>query len=179
MSIDKNLVVLVNEQDQDLGTCEKMEAHEKGLLHRAISVFVFNDKGEWLLQRRAATKYHCGGMWSNTCCSHPFFGETPHEAANRRLMEEMGMSTSLHFQFPFLYKAQVNNDLIEHELDHVFIGYSNDIPVLNLEEVDQFKYVSSEELSHQMSTNGDQFTPWFRMLHEKLKDVLETKKIAS
>ena len=122
----KDQVILVNPEDNPIGYMEKIEAHQKGLLHRAISVFIFNEKKEMLIQRRALSKYHTPGIWSNTACSHPRKNETTMEAADRRLFEEMGLKTTLNYGFKFLYKAEFNNGLIEHELDHVFFGFSNE-----------------------------------------------------
>ncbi|MFM7472823.1 MAG: isopentenyl-diphosphate Delta-isomerase, partial [Crocinitomicaceae bacterium] len=122
----QNLVVLVNELDQDLGVMEKLEAHQKGLLHRAFSVLIFNSNNELLLQRRAFGKYHSEGLWTNTCCSHPYLGETILAAGKRRLKEEMGMAVDLDEVFQFVYKAPLDNDLTEFELDHVLVGYSDD-----------------------------------------------------
>ncbi|MDG2505941.1 MAG: isopentenyl-diphosphate Delta-isomerase, partial [Crocinitomicaceae bacterium] len=127
-------VQLVDTQDNPNGSMEKLEAHEKGLLHRALSVLIINTKKEILLQRRALGKYHSPGLWTNTCCSHPYPGENPTEAANRRLKEEMGMVADLEFAFKFQYKCDFDNGLIEHELDHVFIGETDDTPHLNTDE---------------------------------------------
>ena len=140
----KNQVVLVDSNDKAMGTMEKLEAHKKGLLHRAISVFIFNDKKELLLQRRAFDKYHSGGLWTNTCCSHPYPNEKIIDAANRRLEEEMGIITSLKKCFDFVYHAKLENDLIEHEYDHVFVGFSNQTPHLNLVEASSFKWLSMD-----------------------------------
>ena len=127
-------VQLVDTQDNPNGSMEKLEAHEKGLLHRALSVLIINTNKEILLQRRALGKYHSPGLWTNTCCSHPYPGENPTEAANRRLKEEMGMVADLEFAFKFQYKCDFDNGLIEHELDHVFMGKTDDIPHLNTDE---------------------------------------------
>ena len=134
-------VVLVDTKDCELGVMEKMEAHEKGLLHRAFSVFIFNDKNQLLLQQRAFSKYHSGGLWTNTCCSHPRKGETYKEGAHRRLLEEMGMTCDLEKVLDFIYKAKLDNNLTEHELDHVFVGYCNSNPEINLEEVMIYRFV--------------------------------------
>ena len=135
-------VQLVDTQDNPNGSMEKLEAHEKGLLHRALSVLIINTKKEILLQRRALGKYHSPGLWTNTCCSHPYPGENPTEAANRRLKEEMGMVADLEFAFKFQYKCDFDNGLIEHELDHVFIGETDDTPHLNTDEAMAFKWMS-------------------------------------
>ena len=135
-------VILVNEQDRQTGTMEKMEVHQKAILHRAFSVFIFNDKGEMLLQKRAVKKYHSGGLWTNTCCSHPQPGEDTLEAAGKRLQEEMGFNTTLNKAFTFIYKAELDNGLTEHEFDHVFIGNFNGEVQPDPEEVEDYCYQS-------------------------------------
>jgi isopentenyl-diphosphate delta-isomerase len=160
-------VQLVDTQDNPNGSMEKLEAHEKGLLHRALSVLIINTKKEILIQRRALGKYHSPGLWTNTCCSHPYPGENPTEAANRRLKEEMGMVAELEFAFKFQYKCDFDNGLIEHELDHVFIGESNDTPHLNTDEAMAFKWMSVEELETDMKNNADNYTFWFKWMIEK------------
>ena len=124
-------VILVNKNDEEIGTMEKMEAHVQGMLHRAFSVLIFNSNGQLLIHRRAFGKYHSEGLWTNTCCSHPLPGETIVEAANRRLVEEMGMKTSLSPLFSFIYRAELENNLVEHELDHVLIGFTDEQPLIN------------------------------------------------
>jgi isopentenyl-diphosphate Delta-isomerase len=156
-------VLLVNEQDQVIGKMGKLEAHEKGILHRAFSVFLFNSNNELLLQQRAASKYHCPLLWTNTCCSHPRENESNLEAANRRLSEEMGMSASLSHAFHFIYHAEFSNGLIEHELDHVFIGNSDVNPIINPEEVNDFKFVSCDWIINDMKAHPDDYTPWFKI----------------
>lgn len=160
-------VQLVDTQDNPNGSMEKLEAHEKGLLHRALSVLIINTNKEILLQRRALGKYHSPGLWTNTCCSHPYPGENPTEAANRRLKEEMGMVAELEFAFKFQYKCDFDNGLIEHELDHVFIGESNDTPHLNTDEAMAFKWMSIEELETDMKNNAGNYTFWFKWMIEK------------
>jgi isopentenyl-diphosphate Delta-isomerase len=160
-------VQLVDTQDNPNGSMEKLEAHEKGLLHRALSVLIINTKKEILLQRRALGKYHSPGLWTNTCCSHPYPGENPTEAANRRLKEEMGMVADLEFAFKFQYKCDFDNGLIEHELDHVFIGETDDTPHLNTDEAMAFKWMSIEELETDMKNNPDNYTYWFKWMIEK------------
>ena len=140
-----DFVVLVDNKDRELGTMEKMEAHEKGLLHRAFSVFLFNKKGEMLLQRRALDKYHSAGLWTNACCSHPKPDEEVQSAANRRLGEELGISAELNHQFSFYYKSDYENGLSEHELDHVFFGNFDEEPQLNPEEAMDWKYMAMDE----------------------------------
>ena len=156
-------VILVDEQDRPIGAMEKMEAHEQGLLHRAFSIFVFNSEGELLLHQRAFDKYHSGGLWTNTCCSHPRPGETVLEAGHRRLMEEMGMTCELHERFTFHYRSELDQGLIEHELDHVIFGVSDELPVLNPEEVAAYRYASLEEISDEMANDPDLFTEWFKI----------------
>ena len=160
-------VQLVDTQDNPNGSMEKLEAHEKGLLHRALSVLIINTNKEILLQRRALGKYHSPGLWTNTCCSHPYPGENPTEAANRRLKEEMGMVAELEFAFKFQYKCDFDNGLIEHELDHVFMGKTDDIPHLNTDEAMAFKWMSIEELETDMKNNADNYTFWFKWMIEK------------
>lgn len=169
-------VILVNEHDQVLGTMPKMEAHLRGELHRAISIFVFDTDGNWLLQKRAAHKYHSAGLWTNACCSHPYPNETTIDAAHRRLMEEMGMDCELNFAFKFLYRAELENDLIEHELDHVFIGFTNQIPLPDSEEVSEWQLMSFPDIEHDVELNPEKYTEWFKLLYKKvnLHLVLET-----
>ncbi len=161
-------VILVDENDKAIGVMGKMEAHEKGVLHRAFSVFIFNDKGEMLLQRRALTKYHSAGLWTNTCCSHPRPEEETLDAANRRLKEEMGLETSLEHKNSFIYKTPFNNGLTEHELDHVYIGYTNANPQINKEEVHTYKWMSLDAIKQEVKNNPDEFTSWFKIALEKL-----------
>lgn len=163
-------VILVDKNDTEIGTMEKMEAHEKALLHRAISVFIFNSKGEWLLQRRALNKYHSNGLWTNTCCSHPFPNETSLEAANRRLKEEMGLESNLEEIFHFIYKAPLDNKLTEHELDHVFIGTTNKEPFINSDEVMEWKYISYSDLLADLQNSPEDYTVWFRKIFERVNE---------
>lgn len=162
------MVILVNEMDEVLGHMDKLEAHRKGILHRAISLFIFNNKGEWLLQQRAAHKYHSGLLWSNATCTHPIFGEAAVDAAHRRLKEEMGLSTSLKKSFIFQYRAELTNGLIENELDHIFIGQCDDSPVINKEEVASYRYISSPNLVKEITNQPEQFTVWFKLLFERV-----------
>jgi isopentenyl-diphosphate Delta-isomerase len=161
-------VILVDENDNETGTLEKMEAHRSALLHRALSVFIISTGGEWILQRRAMNKYHSNGLWTNTCCSHPYPGETCLEAAHRRLKEEMGMQSELKEVFHFIYKEKLDNDLWEHELDHVFIGISNDLPVINPLEVLEWRAVLFDEIEREMSSNPESFTFWFRHIYRQV-----------
>lgn len=156
-------VILVSEKDEVLGTMEKMEAHKKGVLHRAFSVFIFNNKGQMLLQQRASEKYHGGKLWSNTCCSHPYPGEDVEEAAQRRLKEEMGFTAPLKKVFEFLYKAEVENGLIEHEYDHVFAGVYQGSIVINKGEVADYCYEDMDDLKWAINEKPEKFTAWFRL----------------
>ncbi|MCG9880737.1 MAG: isopentenyl-diphosphate Delta-isomerase [Bacteroidia bacterium] len=160
----QEMVILVDEHDNEIGLMEKQEAHVKALLHRAFSVMVFNDKGEMLLQQRALSKYHSGGLWTNTCCSHPRQGETTEQAAHRRLQEEMGFDCELKLHQTFIYKAPFDNGLTEHELDHVFIGTYNQDPHINPEEVNDFHWISLSELDQQLRNQPEKFTVWFKMI---------------
>ena len=160
-------VILVDEFDTPIGLMNKLEAHEKGLLHRAFSVFVLNDKNELMLQQRALHKYHSPLLWTNTCCSHQREGETNIQAGSRRLMEEMGMKVELTEMFHFIYKAPFDNGLTEHELDHVMIGYSNEEPVINKEEVESWKWMKIEDVKGDMKLNPDEYTVWFKIIFEE------------
>lgn len=166
-------VVLVNEKDEVIGTMEKIEAHEKALLHRAFSVFVINDKNELMLQRRALSKYHSPGLWTNTCCSHPRINESYEEAAHRRMMEEMGFDLDLKEEFSFIYKAEFDNGLTEHELDRVFVGYGEQEPNINPEEVDSWKWISIDELKIDIKNNPDNYTAWFKIIFEKFSEYFK------
>ena len=168
MALNNELIVLVDEKDNQTGTMEKMEAHEKGLLHRAFSVLLFNDKNEWLLQQRALDKYHCGGLWTNTCCSHPFPGEEISNAAKRRLKEEMGIECELTKSFDFISRASFENGLTEHEFDHVFIGRFAEAPVINESEVADWKYISLSALKEDVEQHPEKFTPWFKIIIDKM-----------
>lgn len=164
-----NFVILVDSDDNQIGVSEKMEAHRKALLHRAVSVFICNTKGEWLLQRRALSKYHSNGLWTNTCCSHPFPNETNIDAAKRRLMEEMGMESELTELFSFTYKEVLDNELTEHECDHVFFGITGQRPTINLDEVMEFKYITFSDLQKDIELNPNYYTVWFKMIFERVK----------
>lgn len=165
-------VVLISEDDQILGQMGKMEAHINGILHRAFSVFLFNENGEMLLQKRAADKYHSPNQWTNACCSHPRMGETYKEAANRRLKEELGIETPIEEKFHFIYKANVGGDLIEHERDHVFIGDYNGDFVLDPSEVAEVRYISMENLDKEMEEHPENFTEWFKIILKEYKEHL-------
>jgi isopentenyl-diphosphate delta-isomerase len=160
----QEFVILVDINDNETGRMEKLEAHRKALLHRAISVFICNSKGEWLLQRRAFNKYHSNGLWSNTCCSHPFPGESNASAANRRLMEEMGLKAELSEIFQFTYSAHLDNNLSEHELDHVFLGITDEKPVINTSEVVEWKYLNYDDLINDIKIVPEKYTIWLRKI---------------
>ena len=161
-------VILVDEKDNPIGLMEKQAAHVTPHLHRAFSIFIFNSKGELLLQQRALTKYHSPGLWTNTCCSHPRDGETTAEAAQRRLMEEMGMSCEMREVYTFIYKAPVGQGLTEHEFDHVFIGQSDDLPQINHEEVESWKYMSLNDLKEDLLLHPKLYTEWFKITFEEM-----------
>ncbi|SFI74389.1 isopentenyl-diphosphate delta-isomerase [Kaistella treverensis] len=165
-------VVLVSEKDEILGVMNKMQAHENGILHRAFSVFLFNDKGEVLLQRRAAGKYHSPNQWTNAVCSHPRAGESYLNAAQRRLKEELGIMAELTPKFHFIYKADVGGNLFEHELDHVFTGIYNGEFQLNEDEVSEVRYISMEKLDEEMKANPEHFTEWFKIILQEYKHHL-------
>ena len=172
-------VILVDENDNALGTMEKMEAHEKGLLHRAFSIFIFNKLGQMLIHQRALDKYHCGGLWTNACCSHPRMEETVKQAAHRRLKEEMGFDCELIPLFQFKYRAELDKGLTEHEYDHVLFGTFNDLPAFNPQEVMAVKYVELEELYKDVKLNPDLYTPWFRIALEQLRVYDVSRLIAN
>lgn len=161
-------VILVDTRDTPVGQMEKMEAHLKGELHRALSVLVFNSKGEILLQQRAFTKYHTPGLWSNSCCSHPRPGEDSLEAATRRLKEEMGFTAKLEKSFDFIYKAHFDNGLIENEFDHVFFGTYDGLLQINPEEANDFKWINPLDLMEDMRSKPENYTVWFRIIMEKI-----------
>lgn len=160
--MNRDKVVLVDENNTAIAEMDKMEAHRKGALHRAFSIFIFNEKNEMLLQQRSAGKYHGAGLWSNTCCSHPQWQEDVKESAIKRLAFEMGLHCEIESRFSFLYKTSVENNLIEHELDHVFTGTCNQVPQPNPEEVQAFKWMSVPELLKDMELNPHCYTFWFK-----------------
>jgi len=161
-------LILVNEADEPIGVMEKIEVHKKALLHRAFSIFIFNHKNQLLLQQRALSKYHSAGLWSNTCCSHPEPGEETAVSASRRLKEEMGFEAPLKFAFQLIYKAEFDNQLTEHELDHVFVGrYDGDV-FPNQDEVNETVYLSIEDVLSEMKTKPQMFTEWFKIILPRL-----------
>ena len=159
----EQMILLVNEQDEPVGTMEKMETHRKGLLHRAFSVFIFDSKGHMLLQQRAAQKYHGGGLWTNACCSHPYPHEAVATAEVRRLQEEMGFTTKLRKLFHFTYRAEVENGLIEHEFDHVFAGTCSGMVVPNPAEVADYTFMEMDVIQEALQRHPEKFTAWFRI----------------
>lgn len=165
-------VIYVDEQDREVGKGEKLEAHRQGVLHRALSVFVFNSKGELMLQKRAKGKYHSAGLWSNTCCSHPRPGEDTASAARRRLKEEMGFVTDLRHVHHLLYRTAFPNGLIENEYDHMFIGESEAIPMLNPEEAEAWKWMSPEAIKQDMTKHPDSYSYWFRLAWNDILNIV-------
>jgi isopentenyl-diphosphate delta-isomerase len=168
-------VVLVNEDDVEIGLMPKLEAHQKGILHRAFSVFIFNSKGEMLLQQRAFGKYHSEGLWSNTCCSHPLPDESAHHGAVRRLQEEMGIHADLRFLFSFQYHVNLENGLTENELDHVFWGISDARPDINTDEVSNFRYMKIQDIKAGMLAHPDQYTEWFKICLAEVEDKIKLR----
>lgn len=172
MDLKEEQVILVNAKDEQIGTMPKMEAHEKAVLHRAFSVFIMNDKGETMLQQRAAHKYHSPLLWTNTCCSHQRVGETNLVAGKRRLREEMGFETQLKELFSFIYKAPFNNGLTEHEFDHVMIGNYNANPSINPDEVADWKWMAPKDIQEDLDLHPERYTEWFKIIFEKFYDHL-------
>ena len=170
-------VILVNEQDEQIGLMPKLEAHEKAVLHRAFSVFILNSKNEIMLQQRAHHKYHSPLLWTNTCCSHQRAGETNIQAGSRRLFEEMGFKAELKELFHFIYKAPFDNGLTEHELDHVMIGYYNEDPVINPDEVEDWKWMGIDAVKADMISFPEQYTVWFKIIFDEFYHFLEDHKI--
>ena len=161
-------VILVNESDEEIGVMEKLQAHREAKLHRAISVFVFNNEGQFLLQKRAKEKYHSASLWTNPCCSHPKPGEKTDDAAKRRLMEEVGIECDLQHQFSFIYRAELENGLTEYELDHVFFGIVNDKPNINPVEVSDWKYIDLKKVEEDLTKNPEKYTIWFKIIFERV-----------
>lgn len=160
-------VILVNENNEQIGLMPKLEAHEKAVLHRAFSVFIFNDANQLLLQKRALNKYHSPGLWTNTCCSHQRDGETNIAAGKRRLQEEMGFVTNLEESISFIYKAPFDNGLTEHEYDHILLGKFNQEPVINPSEVADWKWMSLEEIKKDLLNQPEMYTAWFKIIFDK------------
>jgi isopentenyl-diphosphate Delta-isomerase len=167
--MNEEVVVLVNERDDAIGTAEKMEAHQQGLLHRAFSIFIFNSRGELLLQQRAMSKYHSAGLWTNTCCSHPFPGEDIQVAAERRLEEELGFKTTVKKVFDFVYRADFSNGLMEHEFDHVFVGQYDGEILFNRREVNDVCYRDMPQVAASLQSHPAKYTEWFRLAFPKIE----------
>jgi isopentenyl-diphosphate Delta-isomerase len=167
-------VILVDQEDNMIGTMEKMEAHQKGALHRAFSVLVFNSKGEMLIQKRAKNKYHSGGLWTNACCSHPVLQEKINITARKRLLHEMGIDSTPEFLYKFTYKIELDNSLVEHEVDYVFKAIFNGTPVINLEEAEDWKYISLDDLKYSIVSHPQEYTHWFKLIiaHSELVQTI-------
>ncbi len=165
--MEEEKVILVNEQDEQIGLMPKLEAHEKAILHRAFSVFIFNDKNELMLQQRAMRKYHSPNLWTNTCCSHQRDGESNIEAGKRRLKEEMGFVTNLKESISFIYKAAFDNGLTEHEYDHLLLGTYNEEPMINEAEVASFKWMLLDDIKVDIVLQPEIYTEWFKIIFEK------------
>ena len=175
----EEFLILVDDTDTAWGKMEKMEVHRLGLMHRAFSVFIFNSQGELLLQQRAEDKYHSAGLWTNTCCSHPRFGEEADFAAYRRLEEEMGMACKLSYGFNFVYKVNFENGLIENEFDHVFFGISDEIAAPDPSEVKDWKYMKMEALVSDVETNPHLYTEWLKLCLGKVVEFLKNGRLSS
>ncbi|MGM5470707.1 isopentenyl-diphosphate Delta-isomerase [Flavobacteriaceae bacterium LMO-SS05] len=174
--MNQEYVILVNENDEQIGLMPKLEAHEKALLHRAFSVFIFNDKNELMLQQRALKKYHSPGLWTNTCCSHQQEGETNIEAGKRRLEEEMGFVTELKDTISFMYKAPFDNGLTEHEYDHILVGHYKGEPKINPDEVAHWKWMPLEEIKQDIIAHPEIYTEWFKIIFDKFYQHINITK---
>ncbi len=170
--MEEEKVILVNENDEQIGLMPKMEAHEKALLHRAFSVFVFNDNNELMLQQRGLDKYHSPGLWTNTCCSHQRDGESNIQAGKRRLQEEMGFVVDLTESISFMYKAPFDNGLTEHEYDHVLLGSYNEDPIINPDEVASWKWMPLEDVKADMASHPEIYTEWFKVIFDKFYEYI-------
>lgn len=174
----QNKVILVNKKDQEIGTEFKMKAHKEGKLHRAFSIFVFNSQGDLLLQKRSSKKYHSGGLWSNTCCSHPGPGEIILSAAHKRLKEEMGFDCDLTGEFSFIYRIKLNKGITEYEFDHVLVGRFDGEPKINTKEVEDFKWVDIKFLAHDIKQNHDNYTYWLEKCYSNVVKIFSKLKKA-
>jgi isopentenyl-diphosphate delta-isomerase len=166
-------VILVDEKDNVVGEMEKMEAHRKGILHRAFSILIFNSKGELLLQKRSVKKYHSGGLWTNACCSHPTTDESIHDATRKRLMLEMGIELQPEFAYKFIYKTKLDRNLIEYELDYVFTGVFDGTPIINQDEVEDWKFMSISSIRQDITKKPELYSAWFKLIidHPELKTI--------
>ena len=166
-------VILVDEHDHVVGSMDKLEAHQKGVLHRAFSILIFNSKGEMLLQKRSQSKYHSGGLWTNACCSHPAPQENMIDATKKRLKHEMGIDLQPEFAYKFIYKSKLDKDLTEYELDHVFTGIFDGTPDINNNEVEDWKFINLNTLRRDMDAHPDDYTVWFKLImnHPELKEI--------
>ncbi len=176
LTVEEEKVILVDTNDNPIGLMNKLEAHEKAVLHRAFSVFILNDRNELMLQQRAHHKYHSPLLWTNTCCSHQRENETNIQAGTRRLREEMGFETELEEMFHFIYKAPFDNGLTEHELDHVMIGYYNQFPEINKDEVENWKWMKIDDIKNDMIANPNLYTVWFKIIFEKFYHHFDDNK---
>jgi len=165
-------IILVNENDIEIGSDYKIKTHKEGKLHRAFSIFIFNSKGELLIQKRAKEKYHSGGLWSNSCCGHPEAGEKTIDATNRRLFEEMGIKTPLKEAFSFIYNVRLDNGIKEYELDHVFVGFYDGKVVINKEEAEDFKWINIRELIKDINKNPEKYSYWFRLCFKRVLNYI-------
>ncbi len=170
MSVEQ--VILVDEADREIGAMEKIEAHRKGKLHRAFSILLFNSKGEILIQKRANIKYHSAGLWTNTCCSHPAPGELLKDATRRKLIQEMGIDVPCEYAFKFTYRVELENHLVEHELDHVFIGKFDGVAAINLKEVEACRWITIDQLKKEIQSEPEKFTYWFKLIMNR-PEILE------
>ncbi len=175
--MERNKVVIVDRNDNSLGEMDKLLAHERGELHRAFSVFIFNHSGEMLIHQRAADKYHGGGLWTNACCSHPQLHEDLEQGALQRLQYEMGLVCQIRKLFSFIYHSPVENNLIEHEFDHVFVGYTDDNPIPNPTEVQSYRWISVDSLKEEILTFPDTFTYWFKSALDQVIEALEKSNL--
>ncbi len=175
----RNDIILVDASDTPIGTMEKLQAHQEGRLHRAISVFLFHPDGRLMLQKRAKDKYHSGGLWSNACCSHPRPDEPTDAAAHRRLKEEMGLACNLTPVHAFIYRTEFPNGLTEHEYDHVFIGTTDEIPTLDPEEAEDWKWIDVEELRRELAIYPERYTYWLRVVFEQVQLIYNGSGIIS
>lgn len=168
-------VILVDKNDTQIGLMSKLDAHKKGILHRAFSVFVLNNNNEIMLQKRAYNKYHSGGLWTNTCCSHQRVGENSIEAGKRRLLEEMGFETELKIITSFIYKVEFENGLTEHEFDYLLIGKYLKSPVINKQEVADWKWMKVELIADDIKLNPNNYTSWFKIIFDKFQNKIKIK----